>query len=408
MRIAIIGCGPAGLFAATALHDNQFDVTLFEQFEQPAPVGSGLVLQPTGLAMLEAIGLRSQAESLGQRIDRMSGRLAPAGKVVLDIKYNALQNNLYGVAIHRAALFQLLFDAVTTRNIPIKTNCKVTSVVSDKDRKSHLKIDQHADQHSSDSVFDLVIDASGVNSSVLRSLHPNFTQTDLSFGALWTTVELNGFSPTVLEQRYVKANKMIGILPCGQLPDDNRQLATLFYSIEGKDYQRWLQQGLDVWKSEVTTLWPETAPLLQQIDSPEQITFTTYSHHTLKPPHTEGVVFIGDAAHATSPQLGQGANMAFLDALALTTALKINRNNLPLAGAHYAQLRRSHVRMYQAVSYFLTPFYQSNSRVLPILRDTFFEPVTSIAFMNRFITRLGSGLLGNPAATLVSKYGQSE
>ena len=100
--------------------------------------------------------------------------------------------------------------------------------------------------------------------------------------------------------------------------------------------------------------------------------------------------------------------MAFLDALALTTALKINRNNLPLAGAHYAQLRRSHVRMYQAVSYFLTPFYQSNSRVLPILRDTFFEPATSIAFMNRFITRLGSGLLGNPAATLVSKYGQSE
>jgi len=397
MRIAIVGCGPAGLFAASALHDNHFDVTLFEQFEQPAPIGSGLVLQPTGLAMLNAIGLRVGAETLGQRIDRMSGRLAPDGKVVLDIQYSAVENNLYGVAIHRAALFQILFDAVMDRKIPVKTNSKVLATITGTDNKIHLQTDQRVEQQSGDCGFDLIIDASGVNSSVLRSHHPDLKQTDLSFGALWTTVELNGFSPTVLEQRYVKASKMIGILPCGQLPDDHRQLATLFYSIEGKDYQRWKQQGLNLWKNELTTLWPETAPLLEQINQQEQITFTTYSHHTVRPPHTGNVVFIGDAAHATSPQLGQGANMAFLDALALTTALKNYSNHLPHALSYYAQLRRKHVRMYQAVSYFLTPFYQSNSLLLPMLRDTFFEPVTSVGFMNRFITRLGAGMLGNPA-----------
>ncbi len=416
MRIAIIGCGPAGLFAASALHDNHFDVSLFEKFTEPAPVGSGLVLQPTGLAMLEAIGLRAKAESLGQRIDRMSGKLAPDGKTVLDIQYRALAEDLYGVAIHRSALFHILYDAVTTRRIPIETNCHVLRTEVLQNQALRLVTKNNA-AYSTE--FDLVIDASGANSSVLQATFPQLSKSDLSFGALWTTVLLHSFLPTTLEQRYVGARKMIGVLPCGTLAEPahmpnhqeesgENQLATLFYSIEGKNLNQWRESGLHVWKKEMTTLWPETEPLVAQITDINQLTYAAYSHHTLKPPYKDGVVFIGDTAHATSPQLGQGANMALLDGLALAIALTENRTNLQQALKRYTRLRRAHVSTYQTVSYLLTPFYQSNSSLLPFLRDTFFEPVTSIGFMNRFITRLGAGMLGNPATALVSQFNKSK
>ena len=51
------------------------------------------------------------------------------------------------------------------------------------------------------------------------------------------------------------------------------------------------------------------------------MTLARYAHHTLQVPAGDGIAFIGDSAHSTSPQLGQGANMALLDAAALAVAL---------------------------------------------------------------------------------------
>jgi 2-polyprenyl-6-methoxyphenol hydroxylase-like FAD-dependent oxidoreductase len=402
MRIAIIGCGPAGLSAAIALHDNQFDVTLFDQFDTPGPVGSGLMLQPTGLAVLEAPGLRDQAEQLGQRIDGMLGKLATNGKTVLDIRYKALDESLYGVAIHRASLFQILFDAVNARGIPVVTGQTITSVTQTDIFATPVSDTQPATQPTNK--YDAVIDASGANSSILRNTFPALKRKALSFGALWTTLPLAGFSTDILEQRYVRAHKMIGVLPCGTLPEQSQALATFFYSIEACDFEQWQQQGITRWKQQVIQMWPQCESLLTAIDTTQQLTYTSYNHHTLKHPANGRVFFIGDTAHATSPQLGQGANMAFLDAIALANALNRHRNNMAAAGNYYAKLRRRHVRLYQSISYLLTPFYQSNSTALPLLRDTMFEPVTAIGPANRLITLLGAGMLANPSAQLTESY----
>src|SRR5215467_14623649 len=89
------------------------------------------------------------------------------------------------------------------------------------------------------------------------------------------------------------------------------------------------------------------------------------------------LVAIGDAAHSTSPQLGQGANMALLDARALQIALR-RHDDLSAALAGYARMRRWHVRLYQALSLTLTPFYQSDSRWLPGLRDIVVPIATTV------------------------------
>jgi 2-polyprenyl-6-methoxyphenol hydroxylase-like FAD-dependent oxidoreductase len=81
-------------------------------------------------------------------------------------------------------------------------------------------------------------------------------------------------------------------------------------------------------------------------------------------------VVTGDAAHATSPQLDQGTNLALLDAVALTQALS-TATDLPSARAAYTQARRGHLHFYSQASRLLTPLFQSDLTLLPWLRDIF-------------------------------------
>ncbi len=398
LQLAIVGAGPAGLSAAILLHDAGFDVTLFERFVKAGPVGSGLVLQPTGLAVLHQMGLRDQIETLGHRIDAMHGRIAPAGKSVLDIRYRAVSDSLYGVAIHRASLFSVLFDAVQSRGLGIHTATSIDRIEHRSDSTVCL-ID--TDSKRLAGTFDLVIDASGAGSRLTRHALKPAQARALEYGALWATVSTEGtpFNHHRLEQRYQAARVMAGVLPCGRLPQDTptQSRATYFWSIRNADHAGFVQAGLDAWREQASAVWPETEVLLDQIQSPEQLVHARYVHHTLMPPMGKSIVFIGDSAHSTSPQLGQGANMALLDAQALVAALQRESNLMQAAGT-YCRLRRRHVRFYQMASLGLTPFYQSDGAVLPALRDLLFGPVSRLPGSAAMVTRLGAGLLFSPRA----------
>ena len=225
-NLAITGCGPAGLSAAIFLHDQGHSVSLYERFDEPKPVGSGLMLQPTGLQVLDNLGLRADAEALGQRVDGMLGKIAPNGKVVLDINYQVLSPDLYGVAIHRASLFHVLYEAVKLRSIPIVTNCDITGLERKGGKVSLTSVSGIVD----DAKFDLVIDATGRQSNLLSHAMQKPKHRKLAYGALWGTVSYDAavFNAKLLEQRYKAANVMVGVLPCGTLPGGDTQVATFF------------------------------------------------------------------------------------------------------------------------------------------------------------------------------------
>lgn len=77
--------------------------SLAERFDRPRPLGSGLVVQPVGMAVLHELGAAVAARQLGQPIGRMLGHSGQ--RVVLDVRYRP---EAPGLAIHRAALFQVL------------------------------------------------------------------------------------------------------------------------------------------------------------------------------------------------------------------------------------------------------------------------------------------------------------
>jgi salicylate hydroxylase len=395
--IAIAGAGPAGLAAALLLHRDGHRVSVFERFAVPRPLGSGLMLQPTGLAVLADLGLAERVLSRGRRIDRMFGRVLPSRRVVLDLHYRALNPDAFGLAVHRATLFDPLFEAVQKQSIAIETGRTVASVETSSGSGHRIIFDDGKEAGP----FDLVIDALGMRSPLASLYDGGTARRDLAYGALWATLPWHPgrFDAHALEQRYRQASVMIGVLPIGRRAEAGPEEAAFFWSLKPAEYDAWRHAGLRAWKDRARELWPETEVLLDQIGDPEQMTLARYAHHTVMRPIAGGVVAIGDSAHAASPQLGQGANMALLDACALALALR-EHADLATALKTYAALRRWHIRFYQALSAMFTPFYQSDSSVLPVLRDWIVAPATRLPIIRGYVAAMVAGTILDPRRTL--------
>lgn len=389
--IAVAGCGPAGLAAALLLARDGHKVRLFERFDAPRPIGSGLMIQPTGQAVLRELGLGGQLEMAGARIERLFGRAMPSGRKVLDVRYDWLKGGHFGIGTHRAALFDILYRAVLAAGIPIATS---TAISGSREGSGGRMLDFADGTHAT---FDLVVDCLGTGSALAEPCgYP------LAYGALWASlgwVADAGFAGDTLEQRYELASRMVGVLPIGLRPGSDAPQTAFFWSLREDALPAWRAAGLDAWKEEVLALWPATAPFLDQILSPEQLTFARYSHRTLRRPAERGLIHVGDSWHSASPQLGQGANMALLDAWALAKALRERRelgDALQLAVA----MRGFHVLLFQWLTALFTPVYQSDSRVLPFIRDRVVGPLSHLWPATAIQAAMVTGLIGGPLRPL--------
>jgi salicylate hydroxylase len=379
--IAIAGCGVAGLACATLLRARGARVVIYDKLETPKPIGSGLILQPVGLHVLDEIGVGARMRALGAPIKRLFGK---SGRhVVLDVRYDALGAHApHGIGVHRGALFQVLYEAALEAGAEIVSGREVVSV-SD----GRLAFADGAQSPR----FDLVIDALGARSPLSR-----LPEAPLPYGALWASLDwAPEFDQHALEQRYEAARKMVGVLPIGRMPDGEQQQAAFFWSLKHVDRAAWAAGDLDAWKREVLALWPQTAPLLNQITRHDDLVFAAYAHRTLREPLSRACVHLGDSWHCTSPQLGQGANMALLDAYALVAALE-RQDDLATALGEYARMRLWHIRLYQLASWAFTPAYQSDDRFIAWLRDMIVSPLARVPPAPAILAALVAGQVGAP------------
>lgn len=390
--IAIVGAGPAGLAAALFLFRAGHRVAVYERFDEPAPLGSGLILQPTGLTVLATLGLLSRIVERGSRIDRLLGTDAVSGRRVLDVRYDALRRQRYGIAVHRAALFDVLYEAVAAEGIAVTSSREIRTASREgagmglRDQSGELVAEA-----------ELVVDASGSGSALRHHLAPECTSRPLDYGAWWASLDWceDGFDAHALMQRYDKAKVMIGVLPIGRAAPGERELAAFFWSIKPAEAAAVTDGGIDAWKDRILGYWPECAPYLEQVGDFRDLTLARYQHLTMERPAGANWAAIGDAAHATSPQLGQGANMALLDAAALAAALSAE-DDLDAALALYCRMRRRHVRIFQALSKVFTPFYQSDSTFLPLLRDRLVATLSRIPPAPQILASMVAGTIIGP------------
>lgn len=385
LNIAIAGCGVAGLSLAALLRRQGARVVIYDRLETPRPLGSGIIVQPVGLHVLDAIGAGDAIRALGAPVERLYGM--SGDRVVLDVKYRARGTAApVGLGVHRGALFQVLYDAALASGAEIVSGHEVIGAGDGRFRFAG---------EAQSPRFDLVVDALGV-----RSPLSTLPKAPLPFGALWASLAwTEPFDRSALEQRYVAARKMAGVLPIGRLQNETRDQAAFFWSLKHADHAAWRAAPLEAWKDEVRALWSAAEPLLAQIQTHDDLVFASYAHRTLREPLSRHCVHVGDSWHCASPQLGQGANMALLDALALARALE-TQSNLDAALGEYARMRLWHIRLYQAVSWIFTPAYQSNSALVAWLRDMVMAPFSRMPPAPALLAALVAGELGAPLAAI--------
>lgn len=397
-RVAVVGAGTAGLATASLLKRRGIHVEVFEEAPSPGPIGAGILLQPTGLAVLAAMGLADDLLALGSVVRRLYGE-SVSGTRVMDMQYADWRADALGLGIHRGQLFGTLYAACKNSGAVFHLNARVTRVDPGT-----------GDVHVGDDVycgFDLVVIANGTGSELRDELFGQSYSDPYPWGAYWAITSAEHCEPDVLAQRYRRCDRMVGLLPSGMSPVTGQPCVSFFFSVPVAEAGQW---SFDRIMTETLSIWPEAEKTVATI-SADELMLARYGDVWLPCDHIGRAVMIGDASHGMSPQLGMGANLAMLDAWALDLALEQpghERADRATCLAHYNRLRRQHQRFNRWMSWALTPLFQSQSMTLAWLRDLTFpasrwlSPTRALAlrtlcgtmFLNRRLAR-SIGLLGD-------------
>lgn len=412
LDVGVIGCGTAGASAAVFLARAGHKVTIYERVPAPKPVGAGITIQPVGLHVLCRLGLHNHVLARGARIDRLLCE-TKAKKPILDLTYASLGEGLFGIGLHRGVLFEALVSAARSHpNITIETGLEIVDLARapshGRERRSWF-IDKDRARHGP---HELVVVADGARSQLRDDTNTSKRVTPYPWGALWFV----GNDPSKRNpdgtreprastcHQVVDGNRrFVGLLPTGRLPGSlvrleggesdqpSPRLVSLFWSIRWDRVDEWRARGLQAWKDEIAELAPAAVPVVEQINDEGQVLFAQYHDVVMHRWHTRNVVYLGDAGHATSPQLGQGCNLALWDAMTLNDALADERQDLAVALAEYSRRRAGHLGFYQIATRLLTPLFQSDTEEFGRLRDAAMPLMAKVPYLKRMMTL---GMLG--------------
>lgn len=401
VHFAMIGAGTAGLATAILLARQGHQITIFEQVDELCPVGAGLLLQPAGLAVFEHLGVLDHTLKLGAKVTGLEGQL-PNKRLLVNSHYHQASSNFYGIGIHRATLCHVLTEKLAEYANQI-TWCMGHSIDQVEEHHNEVRLVGSYQQQIFDTCFDAVLIANGARSQLRPKAWVKVDQA-YPWGAAWSIVpECTVLDSEILHQFYDRSKIMMGILPTGAIPSAPQQrLSSVFWSLPTSQLSTFLQdeQTKKHWLKQVSLRWPDVADWLEQLLWSEQHQpqwLSAQYRDVVMSQYGQGRIgVIGDAAHAMSPQLGQGANMALLDAWAFSQSLQTAQTNQQIDWTilwqQYHQHHRSSTQFYQFLSRLLTPLYQSDHWWAGGLRDLVFPWLYQIPYFRKEMAITISGL----------------
>ena len=388
MKIAVIGCGTAGPAAAILLARRGHDVSVFERAPECRAVGAGFLLQPSGMGVLQELGILDEVVAHAAKVDCLHVTDATE-KTLLKLHYRELGKDLFGAGLHRPVLLHYLIEKMKSEGIPVQWGTDITDL-----KQIENQWTLSAADGSKFSGYDFVILANGARSKLRQWIPGRGINRGYPWGAHWFIGENRGvFSENELYQVVDGTRKLCGFLATGRDLDRSEPLVSLFWSIRLDEDASWRARPLDDWKTEILALCPQSKPLLDQISHWDQIVTAAYGDVRMPRWHADGIVVLGDAGHAMSPQLGQGVNLALADASCLADC--IANHPLPKALQLYQCRRRFALRYYQLATRWLTPWFQSDHEWLTPLRRLFFSMACFVPLTRRLMTRSMAGLIGH-------------
>lgn len=303
MKLLIVGAGIAGLTAAIALKRKGFQVELFEASPELKAVGAGIVLGGNALAVFEKLELVKKLQSKGSGIRKSK---------ITDQDFQLIQgiaNAVELLGIHRADLQGILLEAA--KDIPLHFGKRFSRFEYMKNKQLRIHFED-----GTSVVGDSLIGADGIHSKIRQQLFPKIICRPSGL-ACWRAT-LHYELPDTYKHQLIEAwggKARFGFLTyC-----ENEIYWFACYPLNKIDNPQ--KQTLAQLANLYDTFNPLVKALILATDE-KAIHFDKLSDIPQKGQrwYNDQICLIGDAAHATTPNMGQGAGQAIEDAYCLAQA----------------------------------------------------------------------------------------
>ncbi|MBX2962107.1 MAG: FAD-dependent monooxygenase [Cyclobacteriaceae bacterium] len=317
MKGVIIGAGIGGLTAAIALLKKGIDVEIYEQSAELNEVGAGIWVAPNGLKVFEQLGIADKIIEGGTSLNKIVVTdLKDRPVSVIDGSEISKRHNFTTVAIHRGTLQRILTSCIPQNRIILNKKFKSYSQSS-----NHVVVEFDDGEKLQ---ADFLIAADGIKSSARLQMlsNPNLRYSGQTCWRFVTRYVLpEGEENNMYEIWSDRKGLRVGY--SGISPNQVYVFVVNYAKAGGKDTPNTL-------RNELIELCREFPPVVKQlIASANAETIIRTDLFDFKPVTrwTDGrIALIGDAAHATTPNLGQGACQAIEDAYMIARQLSLNTN----------------------------------------------------------------------------------
>lgn len=379
--ILVVGGGITGLTLSRALTRDGHRVTLVERTPAFEPLGAGITLAGNAMAVLERLGLADEARAVGRRI---------AGGAVSDLRGRPLLSadlddagptaalaDLW--ALHRADLHALLARGAGDAELLLGST--VESLVDEGERVA-VRLQGGAERR-----FDLVVGADGIRSAVrAMALGDDAPPVRYAGYTCWRVVAANRPGIDASYEQW-GAGLRVGVVPLlgervyaflvANAPANERDA-------EGEDRARMLRRRFRGFEG-------PAGALLASLDDDAAI-MRHDIEELARPAFGRGrVLLVGDAAHAMTPNLGQGAAQGIEDALALTLSLRAHDDDGAVASA-FRQLRAARVTSIQRTSRRIGAVAQWSNPLACALRNALLRAVPARSTLKNLERTIGPGM----------------
>ena len=338
-KVLVVGGGIAGLTTATALHLRGFTTELVERQLTWSVPGAGFVVHANGMRMLRALGLDEGVVNAGTVVRRWQFYDAQ-GSLLSDTDLTAVWGEVGPcIGIVRPLLHSALLRGVA--NLPCRLGMAVTSL-----RQDDLGVTVAFSDGTSEA-YDLVVGADGIRSTV-RAMVLGATPPTYLGAMNWRSVVPT--QPTGLEsalQMHVSDRRIFGLVTMGA-----GHTYSFAISIEPQFHDP-MEGRLERLRARFEDFGPRVQEYLAALQDDEQIMCSAMEWVPLGRVYSGRVVLVGDAAHASSPMMGQGGCMAMEDACVLADELN-SCATVEAALGSFAKRRKPRVEWVQQESMAVT------------------------------------------------------
>lgn len=359
-RVIIIGGGIGGLCAAISLRKIGVDVAVYEQAEELRAVGAGLTIWANAIKALRKLGVADAVVRTGAKIER--GELRTASGRVLSRSHQGELEQRFGeptIAIHRAELHDILLDALPSNTVQLGAKC--ISFEDDDGGVSASFSNGQTDRAQ------LLVGADGIHSVVREQLFPKVKLRYSGYTTWRGVVETRDEAALGTTSETWGCGQRFGIVRVDRervywFSTANVEAGMKLSPAESKSY---LLEHFKDWHHPVRHLI-ESTPAEHILHN------DIYDIAPMKRWCRGRVALLGDSAHPTTPNMGQGACMAIESSLALARCIR-QSDELAESLRRYERERMPRTKWITNQSWRIGRIGQFESRLLCIMRDLFVQ-----------------------------------